>query len=739
MAKKPKQDPKLLKRIRETRDYYSKAWAPIHKHGNKCVQFVAGDPWDPKDVAAREKDEQKRPHLTFDEASQYINGFLGKARQQKRSVKVEVGDNLADKDTAEMLQGRVYHIEHKSKAQSKYIGALQDASTRGYGFFGIGKRYSSPESSNQEPYVRGFDNPDCVLMDPDCKEYDASDATGCFVDDKMPKRDFMRKHAKFKPSDLAPDVETVIVTEFWDLETVVTDRLLTIDDGSENGTDILESKLPGGEYTGDESKILEERDVETKKVTKYLCQMLETAPSAENSSDYGVEILEIEEWDDDSIPIIPVYGQRFYVAEGDSTDAKKCFLSLISRAIDPMGLLNLAASAMAERVAMMPKTRWMMASGQEVGHEEDYRTVGTNPLGFILYEAQIEGAPGTVMSPPQPVTWEPQIDPALKLLQVCKDSIRGAVGQIASPELQKNDSGIAIKRLNDTGDNASYHLIDNFAQSIERAGCILGRMVRKTHDTDRHIPVRDERDQEKVVRINAPHQDDKGRVVHYDFTKGEYAYTISTGPSHESQSEAVKDWATTLATSNPEVGKNLLDQLTEMQNFGPAAKPLIDRLKKMVSPDLQADGPEPDPAAMAAELKKGQQFIDLQTKHIQELQKAIDTKQIEHDTQIKLQQMKDETAIKVAEINQSAKIAIPQIEAELEEAQQHNELVADAMHKVSDQQHEIGLKQMDQQHATDLQQASQDHQAGMQDNALSVQQQESEAARQAAAEQPAQA
>lgn len=727
MAAKPKQDIALLKRIRATRDYYVREWSDIHKEGSKDVKYVAGNPWDSSAIASRETDEQERPHLSFDEASQYINGFLGKARQQKRSVKVEVGDNLADKDTATQLQGRIYSIEHKSKAQSKYIGALRDAATRGYGFFGFGKRYSDPKSMVQEPFVRGFDNPDCVLMDPDCKEYDASDATGCFVDDKMQKAEFQRKFRKFKPKDLDPEVDTLIVTEFWDVQTDVVDRVLVIDDGkSEKGIEVVESELPGGKYTGDEKLILDERDVEEKTVVMYLCQMTENAPDEEKHSDFGVEILEVTEWDDDSIPIVPVYGESFFVTEGTSSP-KRVRLSLIRRARDPMDLLNFSMSAAAERVAMMPKTRWMMASGQQIGHEEDYRTVGTSGLGFLLYEPTTDAATGVTLPPPEPVTWQPQLEPALQLIRVCQDSIRSAVGQIASPELQKNDSGVAIKRLNDTGDNASFHLIDNFAQSIERGGCILGRLVRKTHDTDRHVSVRSDLDQEKIVRINAPHPDENGKVIHYDFTKGEYSYTISTGPSHDSQADAIRDWATTLATTDPKVGGQILDLLTEMQNFGPEAKPLIDRLKKLIGPAAAEDGQQPNPEALKAELSKGQQMIDLLTKALQEAQHKIETEEIKAAKDLKIQEMKDANNIKVEEIKQADKVPLAQLDALV------RSILLDAQHA-----HEAAQSANQAQSDAASQQAQQEHQAGMQDSQLSSTENESALARQQAADLAAQ-
>ncbi len=737
MAKKPEQSEALLKEIRDNFDSATKFWAPIHKEGNLDVRFVAGDPWDQRDIEAREKDEQKRPHLVFDSASQYINALCGKERQRKRSIIATPESGKANKETAEKIQGRLRYIETKCKAQSKYASAFKDAGTRGYGWLGVSSCYSSATGREQEPTIRGFDNPDSVLMQPHVKEYDGGDARWCFVNDRLGKGEFKRLYAKFEPQDLCETDDSVLVTEYWKLDVKVVDRTLYLK-GPAGETEVKESELPDGKYNEKrDGELIDDRDIEEKTVTKYVCQL---AASGKSENSEGVEILAEEKTKWTSIPIVPVFGEKFYVAEGESSaSAKVVYLSLIRRARDPMQLLNLSMTNAAEQMAMVPKTRYMGYEGQFEGHESEFANIGTNPLGYLQVKPITDQATGALLPLPRKENWEPAIQATMMLAEKCENQVRSTVGQIVSTELDKAKSGVALKRLNETGDTASFHLPDNFAMSMERLGCLLGEALHFTHDNDREVPIQNERGQKELTRINAVHPGKDGKPVHYDFTCADYGYTVSTGPSHQSQQEAVQDYITTLVQSAPELLNQFGDLYTEAQNLGPDAAPIVERFKRIAGPLAQEEGAPPDPAQMQAELQKGQQFIDLQTKHIQELQKALDGKLIEKETQIELQRMKDETAIKVAEINQAAKVTIPQIQAELDAAAQHKDLMGDAILQDEQHAHEKEMAANAQDAAASSQQAQQDHQAGMQDQSLSVQQQESEAARQAAAEQPAQA
>lgn len=668
---KVEQPPELLKEIRDNLAYYRDYWAPIHKEGNFDVRFVAGDPWSQADVAQREGYRHKRPHLVFDEASQYINAFCGQARQQKRAVKVDPDDGEANAETAKMVQGRIYEILYESRAHSHAIKALKDAATRGYGWMGVSKKYSNEKGREQEPCLIGFRNPDAVLMDPDCKEYDCSDAMGCFVYDKVKRLEVKRrfKHARNLTDD--DKVDAVILTAYWRVTVDVVDRLLWIDDGSEEGIEVLESELPEGKYRGPEDAIKDERDIEERKVTKYICQMLDETGMDYSSGDYGIEILEKEDWDDECIPIVGVFGEEYILSadsKGSLGAAKPVKLSMIRRARDPMGLLNLTRTTMAERMSMVPKTRWMAYEGQFEGHEDEVTQLGTDPLGFIYVKPVVDPTTNTVLPHPKEINWSSDLHDAEMLAEACQNAIRSAMGQIASPELDKTKSGIALKRLKESGDTASYHLTDNFSMSWEQIGRILGRMVLKTHDTARDIPIRTEQGEKKTITINRPYEDPQTKkIVHYQFNKGRYGFTISTGPSYDSQAQQAKDFVETMVSGNPELAKLFGDLFTKVQNIGgPVADEIIARFKKMLPPQLQ-DTPSEIPPQVLAELQKAQHVIDLQTQELKKLTDERDAKLLDLESKERISEQDNKIRIAIAEINAQVKENTTQLVASMDQ------------------------------------------------------------------------
>ncbi len=719
-------DAALLKEIRSNLGWCQEHWGPIHKEGNQDVLFVAGDPWDPQDINARSTPEQMRPHMVFDEGSQYVNQFVGQWRQQQRSVKVEPMDEQANAETATMLQARVYHIEYASRAQAHYVKAVKDVTTRGYGFVKIGKKYSGIKGREQEPCVVPVPNPDSVLMDPNAKEPDSSDAQFYFVFDKCSKVDVKRRHPKAKTFDFDKGSNTIILAEYYRLEPKKADKRMYL-----KGADGSESERNRSEFPEDWKpeedgySVEDERDISEKMLVCYTCQITEMSNPADSDGVDGVEILGRMEWPELDCPnVVSFYGEQFWV--GNPGAQKLTILSMLRRARDPMQALNYTRTTQAELAAMIPKTRFIMYEGQDEGYEAEWANIGTSPLSKLTVKATTDGAQNQVLPHPTIVRWEPPIQNLEVYAQSLQNAVRSAVGQLASPELDKSKSGIAIDKIKAGGESAVYHITQNAEFSLQQVGRVYVKLIMGTHDSRRTVPVRMPNGDSKLIRINEPHDDPETKKrVHYDFTRGDYGCTISTGPSHQSQFDAAKDFISTVVTAKPELFDMFGDMFIKMQNLGPSGDAMEERSKKMIElkfPGLIESKGNTDPEAEAA-IQKAQQFIDLQTKHINELQKAIDTEQVKAAKEIKIQEMKDATAIRVAEIGQVAKVAIPQIQAELDAAAQHTDIVSDAMHKVSDQQHEIGLKQMDQQHAAD-----------MQNQSLSVQQQEAESARNAAAE-----
>ncbi len=735
---KPEKNLALLRRIRTRFDYARREWSEIYKQGGIDVRFVAGDPWDSDDVKAREVDGNKRPHMVFDEASQYVNGYCGQARQQRRTGKVEPGSG-ADLETAEILQERLYEIDYSSRSAAHKMKALKDAVTRSYGWIGVGCRYSGSKGREQEPYIRGFANPNSVLMDPDCKEYDCSDAMYCFVHEKWPKDRIKSKHKD--ASDLGEEGETILLMVYYEVELDVVDKVLSFD--SEEQPDVLESQLPEG-FDQKSAVLIDERDVVSKRIKKYIVQMRDNFSSGFLDSakrfvfgdnvESNVEVLDVEDWDDNKdgeedpqlvcIPIVGVFGEEYFVGDGNAEnpgEAKRTLLSMIRRARGPMQALNLTVSTQAELAALIPKTRYLGYEGQFEGHEDEFANVGSSPLAYLQVKALIDPANKSIMPLPRKENWEPPIQNLEVFAQSLRNAIRAAVGQIASPELDKAKSGIALKRLQESGAASSFSFTDNFDMSLEQLYRVVVRQIRKTHDTAREIAVRNKLGERRLVKINQPWTDEEGKSHNYDFSKGEFACTISTGPSYQSQFDATSDFIDNLASSDPQMLMLFGDILVKMKNLGPEADPLIERFKLMLPPQLQQQGKQGQISPQA--IMQAQQAINQLTQQLSLMTQERDSKKLELDSKEKIAASSDEVKkfseivkLRIAEIDAMTKGILTHEQLTSEEnlalqAQQAQQQIADLSHQqnleANEIQHEQSLESGDVSHQQTMEQAEQ--------------------------------
>src|ERR1700722_3203852 len=117
-ANVPKQDEDLLKEIRDNYDYYLACWQNIRKEAREDMRCLIEGPWTAEERAARlgGQNGPRRPCLTLDELTQYLNQAEGNIRQNKRGVAVIPKGSGATDATAELRQGIIRQIEYSCNA-----------------------------------------------------------------------------------------------------------------------------------------------------------------------------------------------------------------------------------------------------------------------------------------------------------------------------------------------------------------------------------------------------------------------------------------------------------------------------------------------------------------------------------------------------------------------------------------------------------------------------------------------
>ncbi len=126
-------------------------------------KFRVGDQW-PDDIRDN-RQQDGRPCLTMNRIPQFTSQITNQQRQQRPAIKVNpVGDG-ADKETAEIEQGIVRHIEVRSDAEIPRDTAFEQMVIGGRGHYRILTEYEG-DGFEQEIRIAKIDDPFTVFTDP---------------------------------------------------------------------------------------------------------------------------------------------------------------------------------------------------------------------------------------------------------------------------------------------------------------------------------------------------------------------------------------------------------------------------------------------------------------------------------------------------------------------------------------------------------------------------------------------
>jgi hypothetical protein len=260
-------------------------------------------------------------------------------------VSKDGSDNQELADTCDML----YRAdEQDSVAEEAYDNAFEEAVGGGLGAWRLCTEYeddSDEENENQRIRIKPiYDADSCVYFDLNAKRQDKSDATRCWVLTGMTPESFKaewkkdaasidRKTIEYQFDWFTPD--TVYVAEFYEVE-----HISEVIETWQNPVTEEERKVTEGEYEADETlretmeatgwKMVKSRKVKAKRVHKYIMDGQEVLEDCGLIA--GTEI-----------PIVPVYGKRWFV------DGIERFMGAVSLAKDAQRLKNVQLSKLAQR------------------------------------------------------------------------------------------------------------------------------------------------------------------------------------------------------------------------------------------------------------------------------------------------------------------------------------------------------------------------------------------------------
>ena len=603
------------------------------------LKFGAGDQW-PVELQ-NSRNLESRPVITVNKVDNYCRQVSNQQRQQRPRIKVHATNTHEDMVDAQTISGIIRHIEVNSNADHAYDNAFEYAVRMGWGYMRVRTDYISEDSFDQEIYIDPVDNPFTVYFDPNSVAPDGSDADRCLITTMMLKEEFRKLYpdaddggTSFTQRGTGDSQSEWITKEDIRLaEYYYTVRekatLYLLSDGSATFADDKDffKRLDAYGIT-----VIDKRD-SFKKTIKY-CKMT------------AVEVLEERDWAGKYIPIVPVYGRHIVIG-----DKRKKF-GMIRYAKDPQRMYNFWQTSITEGVALAPKAKWLLAEGQDEGHENDWTNANIKSFPLLRYkQTDIDGRPA-----PAPVRLQPEPPQAgiMAAAMGVDNDIKAIMGVFDPAQLgQGNISGKALNGQQQQVDLTNFDYYDNLTRSIAHVGKICLDLIPKIYDTERVMRIIGDDGKPELLTINQ--RDSVGRVLN-DITVGQYDVVMETGPGYNSKRQEAVDNMLPLLSAAPELMQVAGDLVFRNMDW-PGADIIADRLAAS-NPMAQIDDKSKVPPQVQMQLAMSQKQIQELTQAVQArdlmLKNRMDVEQLRQDSETKRTLMKETGRANEAELREQS-------------------------------------------------------------------------------------
>jgi hypothetical protein len=655
----------------------------------------------------------ERPTLSIPKLDQPIQIELNKERDAHLGVTVHALSEDADDDTAEVIQDLYRRIETDSRANLARSWAFERAVKAGRGAYRILTEWdpSSPKGTNDTRIViKRLLYQEAAYFDPFATEPDWCDGEWAFVTEWVQFSKYKRRYGKKKNAagdDVASDLAG------FDnplLEQLAVDCPEWIKgDGEARAVLVVEYFAIEGEE--------DNRTVVWRKMN-------------------AVEVLEQSTIPGRYIPLVPVIGRELIPFDGE-----RRWTGIIEPNMDGQRFFNYSASTVVENMAQEPKATWVLAEGQEEGHEQEFLMANVRNFPYVRYK------PTSLMGTPNPPPQRSQVDTsklalAMQGLSVASEFLHSGTGYF-DPSLGKQNPNVKTKggtlALQDQTDRGNSNWLDNLANiSLTYEAKVVLGMIPVVYDRPgRLVRLLDLEDNGRMVMLNAPFQphpqttrpqalpydtpqeqqqtdqqvaDPSHPAKRYDLTKATYGVAVTIGKSYKTRVDSGRDQLGMLFQAEPELIKIGGDIYFKFADF-PGHNELADRFKKMLPPQLQEqkDG-QADPRI---ELEQAKAMVQQMQQQIQEMGKALETDKVKADAQVAVAKIKQQTDVATATLDRDAKIVVAAINAKMSNHEVLLEAAASAGELLAQHRHDAVENELDRMHERDTANAQAQHDAAM--------------------------
>ena len=490
-----------------------------------------------------------------------------------------------DEKLAETCDGLYRADEKDSVADEAYDNAFEEAVGGGFGAWRLRNVYEDDEDEDNERQriliEPIFDADSSVFFDLNAKRQDKSDARYCYVVTSMTRQsyketwgddptDWPKEIHQYEFDWATPDV--VYVAEYYKVEDVSeTIRIFRAIDGTEeryrqadfNDDPALEETLAA---IG--SVEVRQRKIKTRKVHKYIMS--------------GGRILEDAGYiAGKEIPIVPVYGKRWFV-----DNVERC-MGQVRLAKDAQRLKNMQLSKLGEISALSSVEKPILTPEQVTGHQVMWADDNIRNYPYLLINP-ITGPDGSQqVSGPVAYTRSPQIPPAMAaLMQITEQDMQDILGSSQQADkMVSNISGKAIEMIQTRLDMQTFIYMSNFAKGMQRCGEIWLSMARDIYiEEGRQMKTIGPNDDIGMVELMKPTVSDAGEVVmENDLSRAKFDVNVEVGPSSTSKRAAtVRALTGMMAITDDPQTKQVLQAMAMMNMEGEGISDVRDYFRKQL-------------------------------------------------------------------------------------------------------------------------------------------------------------
>lgn len=567
-------------------------------------KFAAGEQWDPLVLEQR----KGLPSLIINQIPQFTAQVVGDWRESRKAVKV-LASYDEDQDVADVRGDLIRSIEAASRAERIYDTAFESLIQCGDGAFRVSVEYARDDVFDQDIFIRPIEDALAVVWDRYSVDPTGRDARHCFVDDRIPKKEFDRKYPGISESNLDDglwaqrmDIQSWVdkdgykMTEYWRL--VDRQRILAM---FENGK-IFELN---GENMAD---IIAENGQPTR--TRVSC-----VTYAQMHLCTGFALLAGPfEYRLTRLPVIRMSGRVVNIG------GRRVRYGIVRFMKDPARLRNFWRSVAAEQLGYAPKAAWIATQSAVEGRENELRKahLSRDPL-IIVNDEAVFGQ--NIMRVEPPTIQQALLTEAQTNVQDMKD-VTGI--QDASLGIKSNEvSGRAIDARQHEGDIAALTYFDNGDAAVLEAGDVINQFIPQVYDGTRIIRTIGQDETIKFRKINDPMNPES-----IDLSVGQYDVALTTGTSYTTRRQAAAQAMMDAIQVWPQLMQVAGDLVAKAQDW-PGAEQLAERLSRTINPQYLSPEEQQEMGGPGVDPEQFQQIVQELQKTSQELQSLKQDKSID--------------------------------------------------------------------------------------------------------------